>query len=327
MLESRISLQGPVVVVGQPRSGSTILTRYLNELEGTFILNDFYVLQKIDGANLWGALSSNDAQKIARWIYRILEIRCTQEVGKTLEQPVHLDLESLARVKAFVRSPWDSGLYWSDVLEKVLGTAAQLSGTTVWGWNTPQDHLHVGRIYDAFSSAKIIAQLRSPEAVLSSYKNVHGWWHDARRYNPVAQALAWKKSARSILYWQNKRSDAFLFVSFEDFVRHTEAEGARVADFLDLPPRSLTLDKLGSNSSFSSFRSKRAVTDLEVMIARKMIGEAAGNLGFKFRAPLKPSWAGLVELAKVVRSSLSIVVGVYLFDPDKRKRVLNLMKR
>lgn len=327
MLENHTGLKGPVVIVGQPRSGSTILTRYINELEGTFIINDFYVLQKVDGANLWGELSSDDAQRIARWIYRILEIRCTQEIGKTLEQPIHLDLESLAQVKALVLSPWPVGLFWFDVFETVLGTAARLSGATIWGWNTPQDHLHLGRIYDAYPDAKIIAQLRKPEAVLSSYKNVHGWWHDARRYNPVAQALAWKKSARSILHWKRARPQDFIFLSFEQFVAHTDIEGLRIARFLDLPPHPAALDDLGSNSSFSSFRSKKSVTDLEVMIARKIIGDVAEKLEFKFRDSLKPSFAGIVEIGKVVRDSISILMSVYLFDPDKRKRILNLLKR
>lgn len=323
----QVSRPCPIVVVGQPRSGSTILTRYLNEFDGTFIVNDFYVLQKIDAAGLWGQLTPDEAQRIARWIYRILEIRCAQEVGKTLEQPVHLSLAQLAEVKRLVQAPWDEGLYWSDVLEKLLLTAAQLSGAKTWGWNTPQDHLHLERIFDAYPNAKVIAQLRAPEAVLKSYKNVHGWWHDARRYNPVAQAMAWKKSARSIQRWQAERPDDFLFLRFEEFVAHTKDQGAQIAQFLGFSATETTLDALGSNSSFSASRKRRPVTDMELMVARAIIAGDAESLGYRFRTPLKPSAAGVFELLKVLKNTVSIVLGVYLFDADKRTRVLALFKR
>ena len=81
------------------------LTRLINEAPRTSVVNDFYVLQMIDVAGLWGPLAADDARRIAIWIYRILEIRCTQEVGKTLEQPVHLSLDQLAQVKAQVMGP------------------------------------------------------------------------------------------------------------------------------------------------------------------------------------------------------------------------------
>ena len=55
----------PVFVVGQPRSGSTILTRVLNDIPGLFIINDFYVLQKIDSNGLWKQLTCEQAHMIA----------------------------------------------------------------------------------------------------------------------------------------------------------------------------------------------------------------------------------------------------------------------
>jgi hypothetical protein len=94
--------RNPIIVVGQPRSGSTILTRVLNELPELFVINDFYVLQKIDAENLWRELSPAQAARIAQWIYRIIEIRSAEEMGKTLDQPIHLSMEHLAQVKSLV---------------------------------------------------------------------------------------------------------------------------------------------------------------------------------------------------------------------------------
>ena len=320
------NLPRPIIVVGQPRSGSTILTRYLNEFEGTFIINDFYVLQKIDGADLWGKLTPDEAQLIARWIYRILEIRCTQEVGKTLEQPVHLSLKQLAEIKEIVQMPWADGLFWSNVLEKILAKAAELTGAKTWGWNTPQDHLHLERIYKAYPDAKVIAQLRSPEAVLNSYKNVYGWWHDARRYNPIAQALAWKKAARSILRWQKERPDDFLYIRFEGLIEKTNEHGLLIAKHCGLHPVATNLKSLGTNSSYSNIRKKQTVTDTELIIANLIIGNDAQRLKYALRRNLRPSFRGLLEILKIIKNSFSIIISDYLFDSDKRKRVLAIIK-
>ena len=59
------SSASPIFVVGQPRSGSTLLTRILNEARELFVINDFYVLQKIDAAGLWSPLTSGESATIA----------------------------------------------------------------------------------------------------------------------------------------------------------------------------------------------------------------------------------------------------------------------
>jgi hypothetical protein len=39
--------RNPIIVVGQPRSGPTILTRVLNDSPERFVINDFYVVQRV----------------------------------------------------------------------------------------------------------------------------------------------------------------------------------------------------------------------------------------------------------------------------------------
>jgi hypothetical protein len=110
------SREAPLVVVGQPRSGSTITTRVLNECEGVFLLNDFYALQAIDAEGLWDRRDAAAASRVAEMVLDRLTIRSTQEAGKTLEQSIDLPAEALARVTDFARQDWPADSSWHEVL-------------------------------------------------------------------------------------------------------------------------------------------------------------------------------------------------------------------
>lgn len=317
-------LLDPIIVVGQPRSGSTILTRLLNADSTVFLVNDFYVLQKIDAEGLWDPLSSKDAFRVAQWVYRIIEIRCTQEVGKTLEQPIHLSLENLGSLKHFVCASWPVGLLWSDVLRRVFEYAAALAGASRWGWNTPQDHQHLERIFQSYPTAKVICQLRGPAAVLASYKNVQGWWHDPRRYNPVVLAYAWKKAGRNAQRWQLEKPEQFLFLRYEDLVAETKNVSQHLARFLQLEGLPSSLEGFGDNSSLRGTHPFKKVTATEMWIAERICGQTATTLGFEKPKGASPRLADVGELGGITLRSMDLVVREYLFDADKRQRLINL---
>lgn len=314
----------PIVIVGQPRSGSTILTRFINEDPSVFVVNDFYVLQKIDAENLWGPLTSEEAFRVAQWVYRILEIRCTQEIGKTLEQPIHLSLDDLGDVKQLVCAEWPEYLLWSDVFQTLFERAATLAGATRWGWNTPQDHQHLERIFASFPRAMVVCQLRDPSAVLASYKNVQGWWHDPRRYNPVVLAYAWKKAAKNTELWQQEKPEQFLFLRYEDLVQDTQKTRVNLSRFLKLEALPQNLDGLGENSSMTHGKPKKEVTGLENFLAQRICAKPASRLGFPPIKNIKIKVSDFAAGLSVIGNSTSILFSDYLFNKDKRRRLLNL---
>lgn len=322
---SHSALAAPVFVVGQPRSGSTLLTRILNEAPDLFVINDFYVLQKIDAADLWGPLAPMQARTIADWIYERIHIRATEDREKTISQSIEMTGEQLAELAEVVQAPWPEGLVWSDVLDRVMSAAAGLAGHRRWGHNTPQDHLHLDRLFAAFPGSKAVFLLREPVGLLKSYKNASGPWHDARRYNPTTIGLAWRAAARSYLRLRETSPERVMFLRYDDLVEDTDGALTRLSAFLGTPIPPLDLEALGRNSSYASGRPQLPVMENEVWLASRPIKEELTQLGFDVPdASLR--LGGVASLAGIYASTLAFHLRALLTDADRRKRILRLFQ-
>jgi hypothetical protein len=314
----------PIFVVGQPRSGSTLLTRILNEAPELFVINDFYVLQKIDAAGLWNVLSQDQARSVAGWVYERIHIRATEEREKTLSQSIEMTDEQLAALNEMVHGPWAEGLLWHEVLGAVMAAAARLGGHKRWGYNTPQDHLHLDRLFSAFPGSKAVFLLRDPVGLLKSYKNVSGPWHDARRYNPTAIGLAWRAAARAFLRLRETHPGQVMLISYEDLTHHTATTLAALSEFLGTTVPPVDLAGLGRNSSHDGAR-RLDVSENEIWLASRPILKELETLGFEtpnasFRLGGAPALAGIYA------SGAAFHLKALLADPDRRKRILRLLQ-
>ncbi|HEX6866431.1 MAG TPA: sulfotransferase, partial [Caulobacteraceae bacterium] len=280
---------------------------------------------KIDAAGLWSPLSSGEAATIAGWIYERIHIRATEERGKTISQSIEMSEAQLAALATLVGQTWPDGLMWSDVLARVMEAAARLSGHERWGYNTPQDHLHLDFLFAAFPDAKAVFLLREPFGLLRSYKNVSGPWHDARRYNPTAIGLAWRAAARSYLRLKDERPEQVMLVRYHELTRHTSATLAALSAFLGVRIPQLDLAALGRNSSLNGGRARLEVSETEVWLAARPMRDELRTLGFT-ALPSSFSLKSLPTLAKVYLPSAAFHLKALLFDPDRRRRMLRLLQ-
>jgi len=315
----------PIFVVGQPRSGSTLLTRILNEAPQLFVINDFYVLQQIDAAGLWGPLSSAQARQIADWIYDRIHIRATEEREKTISQSIELTDGQLASLSEVVRSDWSEGLSWHDVLGQVMGAATRIGGHAQWGYNTPQDYLHLDRLFAAFPNARAVFLLREPVSLLKSYKNVSGEWHDARRYNPTAIGLAWRAAARSYLHWRKSEPERVMFLRYDELVGGGTEVLARLSAFVGATIPPMDLGSLGHNSSHLPGQRPLPVSENEVWLATRPIREELKLLGFDV-PNVSLHVGGLGSVASIYASGLAFHLRGLALDPDRRKRIVRLIQ-
>ena len=319
-----IASSAPVFVVGQPRSGSTLLTRVLNESPDLFVINDFYGLQKIDAEDLWGPLDAAGAARVAQITFERIEIRATQETGKTLEQSIELSAEQVETLRSFSMRTWEDGLRWHQVLSAVMGKAAELAGAARWGYNTPQDYLHLERLYEAFPEAQVLFLLRQPEKVLSSYKNVSGPWHEADRYNPLAIGMAWKAASKAFNHWADARPGQVHFQTYEALTGERDSALKSLGQFLhtDFPP--MDFDSFGRNTSHDDHSVKKPVSPSELWLCEKMIGVELEKRGYAPSKTAKPRLADTGTLLGLGARSGSYIAKTML-DSDRRKRVMRMV--
>ena len=316
---------GPIVIVGQPRSGSTLLTRVLNESENIIIVNDFYYLQKVDELNAWREIGAHEVEELVTFIFDKIETRSFSSPGVTLEQSIDIPKRDLHKFrKEFSPESSDSKVTCWSILNDILSGIAQLVGAEWWGWNTPQDHVHLSAILKQFPYARVICLLRAPSDVLRSYKNVSGPWHAVERYHPLAIGLAWRKASENVSAISAEGYET-IFFRFEELVMEHEEVVSRLNQFVPdamIPVRALS--SFGTNSSFNAEKKIRSVGFLEMAICYAMVGQELTKRGYS-SPNLDHRPFGILEFLRVSAIALGFFARHYIVNANRRKRLIRLI--
>ncbi|MGI3167297.1 sulfotransferase family protein [Pseudooceanicola sp. 200-1SW] len=321
----------PVVLVGLPRSGSTLCTAVLNQAPELFVINDAYFLQQVDATDSWdGFATPEDARAFLAQLTEMITWRAAVSTSKKLENSSRLTAEQLDQVLARITFDKVPQNHWATMMTHVMSTAAAAAGKTRWGWNTPQDLYHVDKIKRAYPQARILFMMRDPFAVLKSFRfrpNAQA----LRRYHPLAQAAAWKRAIRGYEGARARYPDSVEIVRYEDLVAETSAQMRRMNAFLGTTiPEDLDLTSLGSNTSFRDDRTvarpvRREVSGFECWAADRIVGACRGRVGYD--AP--PKKLALDGLPYFVQQSLIFTrhyAGAFLTDKNTRKRILRFLQ-
>ncbi|TYO85180.1 sulfotransferase family protein [Oceanicella actignis] len=302
---------GPVVLVGQARSGSTLLAAMLNRAGGLMI-NDAYALQAADELGLTRAPRPDAAERYRAACLDILRRRSVSAPPAPLHRSAVISPEALARASRV------QGGGWAEIWGGMLRAAAQ--GRAFHGWNTPPDHLRADEILSAFPTARFVFLMRDPYAVLRSYKHLPEYWGRGRaRYHPALQARAWAASARSLRRLSARHPQAVHALRYEDLLADPGRVMAGLARFLGVALPAPTPDELPRNAS----RAGAGLTRAELWVARRALGAEAAAMGY---APPSPEGLGLGGLL-----GRSLLAGVYyagaaLTSRDMRGRMLRLAR-
>lgn len=244
----------PLVLVGMPRSGSTLLTRLLNESPDLFVVNDFYFLQRVDEQDAFeGILDGAIAKTLALDLVERIRARVERPDSPPLECALQLSSEQEASLEAFaLQKAAEPNQTWDQLLSAVMEKTAKQLGKTRWGYNTPQDHVHLDRLFQAFPALEVIFLLRDPRDTARSYKYVtRNGYHDPNRYHPAAQSFLWRKAYRRYRS-EVERNHNVLMVRYEDIVENTAATIEKIAAFTAVTFPPIDLSRFGNNSSFKT---------------------------------------------------------------------------
>lgn len=328
-----MEINNPTVLVGLPRSGSTLLTRILNESPSHYVLNDLYVLQKVDKQQSWKKFDNVEhAKEIKTLLTSMVRHRSAVHSPKGIANSAEMDSEQLDSALSAISDLWPTKSghavdgNWAALIEAVISTAGRVLGKPGWGWNTPQDYHHIDRIMSEWPNARIVFMMRDPRSMLKSYK-YYPKRPAADRYHPLAQSLAWRNAARAWSKYSEQYPNNILLIKYENLVEDTATEIQRINAFLPSNiPESLDLAILGSNSSFTPEKKQlRILSPLEMWLSDSVLFRERAFLGFSYERQTF-SFSGLLSLLKT-SWRFSCHYGLLIAtDPDIRRRISNLWR-
>lgn len=320
-------MNNPIIVVGRPRSGSTLFTRLLNESQDLCIVNDFYYLQYVDSLGGFNHQNTHLLKDMARQIFVTLKDRYKPDYSGNagIECAQFLTLNREKKLKNFIKKSLNQPDHnWSSLFGSIMQYCASLFGKKQWGYNTPQDYLHLPRLQEAFPQAKFIFVMRDPRAVLCSFKYLDylEGYHEPAGYHPVLQAIAWKSAMKSFL--KNQHQDNVFLVKYEDLISNVNQVLGDVGDFVGSKFPQVNLSNFGSNSTFKN-KQKNELTATEIWICERIARREMQLAGYTPQNR-RPSFKDVGNMLYLTNRSLKFYCQKSLISADTRKRLLSLAK-
>ena len=330
MILENQQLPNPIIVVGMPRSGSTLFTRLLNESPDLFILNDFYYLQYVDSLNGFKTNDPRVKQNLESYVLRMIRGRILPPDSQDIIFSLFLSPEQEQKLVNFAQNlQQQDNLNWAEILSQLMEFSAKLQGKKIWGYNTPQDYLHIDRLQQEFPQAKFIYVMRDPRSVIRSYKYYGNiapeGQKESARYHPVLQALAWRTSIRSFLAKKEQQPDNFTLVLYEDLIKNTNQTLGKLGNFLNVSFPNLDLADFGNNSSLKN-KNKESLKNSEIWLCEKIVGQEMEKIGYKLSGK-KLEYGDLGYFAYLTHRVVSFYCRKLMLSNDIRKRVFKLAKK
>lgn len=269
-----------VIVVGLPRSGSSLLSQVMSELPGWYVFDDLYTSRAAKQAGVFdkpfGKAALEDLLYFLGWQIRARKRHGLYAIPAVEEHEI--EPMNAALLELFE----DTGADWIDLEEEWLVRLAARRGCPNWGYKAPGAFRYLDRMLARHPNMKAVFLMRAPEAVLASYKYMPKTSQDGdpAQYHPVSHALYWRAAARA---WRRAVAthgeDRIQLVRFEDMVVDPADTITRLATFLGTPVPDNPVLPGQKNTSFPS-GTRRALTRLERGIVGAIAGKARADLGF-----------------------------------------------
>lgn len=213
-------MDGPIFVVGTPRSGTTLTAKILGQHSRVFMPGETHFFDDIYSRRkeFSEPLNSKSIQiiiSLLKTIYARYNEPVDQVRIKSLFENVNIRLEEQLGACSNYR----------EILSLFMENQARQLGKARWGNNTPRDLFHIDDIIKFYPNAKVIVCIRDIRDFLLSYK--YKWRATPVEhvdllktlYHPVTTSLLWKSSmqlALAIKEYVPKRN--LVIVRYEDLV-------------------------------------------------------------------------------------------------------------
>lgn len=286
-----------VFVTGSSRSGTTLMSRILNQHSSIFSFNELHYFEQLcSSPKLNVSISKDEALLLAD---RLLGI---QKEGFLKYKNKGNYNEEAKKILECMASPFTSLQVYLQFVQFIVSAEGKQIGCD----QTPRNILYIEEILVNIADAKVICLVRDPRSVLLSQKrkwkrkflgasdipykeSVRSYFN----YHPYTISKLWSAAAKQALKWKNHHN--VFFLKFEDLVDAPEQTVKSICGFLNLPFETGMLDvpHVGSSNKQDEKEAKRGIassvkaawkggglTSAELYICQQMNNNLMATLGY-----------------------------------------------
>jgi hypothetical protein len=215
-----------IFIVGNSRSGTTMMLRILNNHQQLFVLNELHFFEQLWSPDDKGkTITQENAREIAAKLVMIQ--RKGYNTGFT-DFTQYYD-EADAVITSILNHEYTA----EAVLTAMARREIALNNKQIVCEKTPQNVFYIKEIFELYPNAKVVNMVRDPRAILLSQKNKWnrknlGGWYITRResirlqinYHPITLSKLWNAAINAAgLFKTDKR---LISVRFEDLLENPE---------------------------------------------------------------------------------------------------------
>lgn len=241
----------PIFIVGNSRSGTTLVSRILGNSPSVFTFEELHFFEE-----LWSPSSELDHMSEEEAIELIAQLLCIQRncyLTQTKPEEYAQEAQEVIHKLQQTESP-------SFLFAAFLQYESNLNGKQRPCEQTPRNVLYIHEICEIYPEARIINIIRDPRDVLLSQKKKWKRFVNSKRipkrevlrawmnYHPFTISKLWNANILAAeRFVENKQ---VLFIRFEDLLEDPEQTVQRICDFVDIDFDTHLLDvpQVGSSS-------------------------------------------------------------------------------
>ncbi len=258
-----------IFVVGNSRSGTTLMGQVLGRNKNTFAFHELHFFEEIWKPGIINILSKSQAIAL---VARLLSIQRDDYLAERKIEQYETEAEDL--ISSVENNLWTPpSLYRAFLHYEVLKNQKQVGCE-----QTPRNLYYLSEILEMFPDAVIINMIRDPRSVLLSQKNkwrirtlgaknfpvrevIRAWVN----YHPITIALLWKSAAKMSQHFISH--PRVKIIKFEDFVSNPQITLNEVCKFAGL---SFDDDMLNVSQSEGGVSSLKPLNNAEARGIDKM---------------------------------------------------------
>jgi hypothetical protein len=328
-------------IVGNSRSGTTMMMRVMNNHSNVYSINEPHFFEK-----MWSPSDSNQPIDIETQRLLLYKLFTGQRAGffEDVEKHKYKYIEEVE----LLLSHFSAAVSRLDVYTAFLHYETVRSNKSIPCEKTPQNVFYIEEILKHFPEAKIINMIRDPRGVMLSQKKKWKRKHLGAsfitsrevlrlriNYHPITIAKLWNAAlSASSKYEGNDRVKNVIFESISDEPNRTFSEicaflGISFEEEMLLVPHAGSSteadrsEELGIKKPSKRSWTEKGLTATEIYICEKLCSQFMRKYGYT-RTGLHPNWLEYIWLYLIFPLKLILAL---LFNLNRMRSLADTLKR